>query len=413
MSNNQIIAFSIGIVIVVIVVIIIIFVSKEKFAPSRIGTNVQTIRTDTSPFNESMKDILKLKVANTLEQETQQKPVQDDVETIANQVEQIQQQTKQQIKQIAQQQPHIQQTIEDIAYQEQTTPEDILDRLNQNQTNQMVQQTVQQAVQQQAPLTQQQIKQSAQQSAQQQIQKIQQANKARPVQQTQQAQQAQQAQQTKENFFALGDRAYVDEQGDIGGSRIMTNGLLNQSYDEIKAAIQDNKPLKDNSTLGVSEGDGLETAYSAYKGIQEVQENDPTAVRSSKEMADIAKQISAAQNNSSSNILSRAGSSKAKIKMDPLGTVGVCDKYTTPERDRNHKIYSVAHAVYVPGFELDTNRINQELTSSPGWSKNFASNTISSISSVGSMEGAAKAAQQGGVVQTETFSSNLKNYVSY
>lgn len=401
MSNNQIIAFSIGIVIVVIVVIIIIFVSKEKFAPSRIGANVQTIRTDTSPFNESMKDILKLKVANTLEQETQQKPVQDDVETIANQVEQIQQQTKQQIKQIAQQQPHIQQTIEDIAYQEQTTPEDILDRLNQNQTNQMVQQTVQQAVQQQAPLTQQQIKQSAQQSAQQQIQKIQQAKQAQPVQQTQ---------QTKENFFALGDRAYVDEQGDIGGSRIMTNGLLNQSYDEIKAAIQDNKPLKDNSTLGVSEGDGLETAYSAYKGIQEVQENDPTAVRSSKEMADIAKQISAAQNNSSSNILSRAGSSKAKIKMDPLGTVGVCDKYTTPERDRNHKIYSVAHAVYVPGFELDTNRINQELTSSPGWSKNFASNTISSISSVGSMEGAAKAAQQGGVIQTETFSSNLKNY---
>lgn len=412
MSNNQIIAFSIGIVIVVIVVIIIIFVSKEKFAPSRIGANVQTIRTDTSPFNESMKDILKLKVANTLEQETQQKPVQDDVETIANQVEQIQQQTKQQIKQIAQQQPHIQQTIEDIAYQEQTTPEDILDRLNQNQTNQMVQQTVQQAVQQQAPLTQQQIKQSAQQSAQQQIQKIQQAKQAQAnkAQSVQQAQQVQQVQQTKENFFALGDRAYVDEQGDIGGSRIMTNGLLNQSYDEIKAAIQDNKPLKDNSTLGVSEGDGLETAYSAYKGIQEVQENDPTAVRSSKEMADIAKQISAAQNNSSSNILSRAGSSKAKIKMDPLGTVGVCDKYTTPERDRNHKIYSVAHAVYVPGFELDTNRINQELTSSPGWSKNFASNTISSISSVGSMEGAAKAAQQGGVIQTETFSSNLKNY---
>lgn len=409
MSNNQIIAFSIGIVIVVIVVIIIIFVSKEKFAPSRIGANVQTIRTDTSPFNESMKDILKLKVANTLEQETQQKPVQDDVETIANQVEQIQQQTKQQIKQIAQQQPHIQQTIEDIAYQEQTTPEDILDRLNQNQTNQMVQQTVQQAVQQQAPLTQQQIKQSAQQSAQQQIQKIQQAKQAQ-ANKAQSVQQVQQVQQTKENFFALGDRAYVDEQGDIGGSRIMTNGLLNQSYDEIKAAIQDNKPLKDNSTLGVSEGDGLETAYSAYKGIQEVQENDPTAVRSSKEMADIAKQISAAQNNSSSNILSRAGSSKAKIKMDPLGTVGVCDKYTTPERDRNHKIYSVAHAVYVPGFELDTNRINQELTSSPGWSKNFASNTISSISSVGSMEGAAKVAQQGGVVQTETFSSNLKNY---
>ena len=101
MSNNQIIAFSIGIVIVVIVVIIVIFVSKEKFAPSRIGANVQTIRTDTSPFNDSMKDVLKLKVANTLEQKTQQKPVQDDVEIITDQVNQIQQQTKQQIKQIA------------------------------------------------------------------------------------------------------------------------------------------------------------------------------------------------------------------------------------------------------------------------------------------------------------------------
>lgn len=376
MTNNAIIAFSIGVTVVVIIVIVAVLISKESFAPTRIGVTV--------PTDKTQRESLRAQVTETLEEELSEQPTEKQVQQTIKQVQQVQQSINEQLPEVAQ--------------QERINTQDLIDEMNSQpsqQLKQVIQQVAQQQVAQQSQLSKQQIKQVAQQQLRQHVQQI----------------QAQQPTQQKENFFALGDRAYVDEQGDIGGSRIMTNGLLNQPYEEIKAAIQDNKPLKDNSTLGVARGDDLETAYSAYKAIQDVQENDPTAVRSSKEMADIAKQISAAQNNASSNILTRAGSSKAKIKMDPLGTVGVCDQYTTPERDRNHKIYSVAHAVHVPGFEIDTNRINQELTASPGWSKNFATNTISAISTAGTMEGAAKQAQKGGIVQSESFSS--RSYVSY
>lgn len=214
------------------------------------------------------------------------------------------------------------------------------------------------------------------------------------------------SEENKEKFLALGDQAFIDNQGDISGSRILTNGLLNQPYEDIKKSIQEGKPLDDVSTLGVGKGDSFENAYNSWKDIQDIQEKEPVGVRSQKEMSDIAKQISSTQNNSESNIYTRAGSDKRKIVLDPLGTVGVCADYTTPERDRNHKIYSVAHAVHVPGFKMDTNRINQEFTESPGWSKNFSMNNADKVMATTNNN----ASGEQSVVQPESFNSFISYY---
>lgn len=214
------------------------------------------------------------------------------------------------------------------------------------------------------------------------------------------------SEENKEKFLALGDQAFIDKQGDISGSRILTNGLLNQPYEDIKKSIQEGKPLDDASTLGVGKGDSFENAYNSWKDIQDIQEKEPVGVRSQKEMSDIAKQISSTQNNSESNIYTRAGSDKRKIVLEPLGTVGVCADYTTPERDRNHKIYSVAHAVHVPGFKMDTNRINQEFTESPGWSKNFSMNDADKVVATANNN----ASGEQSVVQPESFNSFISYY---
>lgn len=372
-NNNSIIGFAIGVVIVVIIVAIVCLTTKESVEKFKWCINL--------PFGDDEETIEQVKQA--VKEKTGTEPTQEQAKKIVQKVKDVQKQSSTITTENA---------VNGLLVESEkalTDKKELTDDVKAN---------IQKIIDGVANLTKEQIDNVVKDYKDSQESK-------------QQSKQPQTTQQSKENFLALGDRAYIDAQGDIGGSRIMTNGMLNQPYDEIKASIQDNKPLKDNSALGVARGDDLESAYSAYKSILDIQENDPTAVRSTKEMADIAKQISATQNNSSSNILTRAGSSKAKIVMDPLGTVGVCDQYTTPERDRNHKIYSVAHAVHVPGFEIDTNRINQELTASPGWSKNFATTTISAISSAGAMEGAAKEAQQAGIVQSESFSS--RNYVSY
>ena len=59
------------------------------------------------------------------------------------------------------------------------------------------------------------------------------------------------------------------------------------------------------------------------KEIQTLQ-SDPTGVRSQEEMAKIHKQMNSVQANNGSCVFNRAGATKAKIKLEPMGTAGVC-----------------------------------------------------------------------------------------
>lgn len=197
----------------------------------------------------------------------------------------------------------------------------------------------------------------------------------------------------REHFFAMGEQGYVDKMGDIAGPRVMSNGMLNRPWEEIKQSVMDNTVLQDvGETVGAGRGNNFDDPYQAYKEVQDLQEMDDTGVRSPEELEKINKQINTQLDNNHNNLLSRGGSSKAKIKLDPLGTIGVMENAAAklPERERNHQIRAGAHAVLIPSYDISKNsdvysqftRDEQDQSRS-GWSKNFAPISNKIIASLG------------------------------
>jgi hypothetical protein len=166
----------------------------------------------------------------------------------------------------------------------------------------------------------------------------------------------------KEGFMMVNGPASVNEMGVISsGDGIFTDSTLKDDYKDIVKAVKDNHFYSDNSTIGVGEGDGMEAAYESMMQIQAL-DNGTTGVKDQEEMTKISKQINALNANNNSCIFNRAGTTKARIKLEPMGTAGVCQQYT-PERDRNHEIRMVANAIDVMGFDIDTNRIQDQFDS--------------------------------------------------
>lgn len=188
---------------------------------------------------------------------------------------------------------------------------------------------------------------------------------------------------TKETFFAIGaDGAKVTEQGTIVGPHIYTNGLLNQPWDEIVDAVKTGKDLGDKTVLGAGPGDKFEVAWGNHLAQEELVEGKEIGVKTPEEIAAIEKKISGVQNNNSSCLYTRGGSTKAKIILDPLGCRGVTDSYDTPERERNHKIFDGGSVVYVPGFNINISNLGKEMTyKGKGWGKDFAGNTVHEFTS--------------------------------
>lgn len=191
----------------------------------------------------------------------------------------------------------------------------------------------------------------------------------------------------KEHFFATNTRdAKVTPQGTIAAPRIFTNGMMDTSFDNVVKAIDNNQPLPCSGVVGAGKGNTFDTQYESWRTAQDNSNNDPTAVKNSEELEEISKQVSANLGNGQDCMLTRAGATKAKIVLEPLGTAGVMDEYKTPERDRNHKIRMVSYAIHIPGFELDTNRINDSCTSEGSWAKGFAPTATVNIAVAGSTQ---------------------------
>ena len=211
----------------------------------------------------------------------------------------------------------------------------------------------------------------------------------------------------RETFFMTNAKdAKVTPQGTIAAPRIFTDGHMNSSFENVCKAIDNNQPLPTNGVVGAGKGNNFETQFDAWRRVQESSTNDPTNVKSQKELEEISKQVSANLGSDSDCMLSRAGATKAKIVLEPLGTAGVMDEYKTPERDRNHKIRMVSYAVQIPAFELDTNRINDSCTSGGSWAKGLSPSTTMNIA-VGSSSNTEKSAIA--PTQTEQLATSFSN----
>lgn len=191
-------------------------------------------------------------------------------------------------------------------------------------------------------------------------------------------------QQNKETFVSTGGDAYVNRQGNITGTHVSSDMYSKVPYNELRNAVENNKPLPITEVVGAGRGDNFDLQFQTWRSTQEKEMNDPTSVKSMAEIEETSKSVSANLGNDSSCMLTRAGSSRAKIKYEPNGTIAVCSEYSTPERDKNHIIYTGSTLVDVPGYQMDTNRINDEITlGTSNLAKNFSPKNNKVISTAG------------------------------
>lgn len=215
-------------------------------------------------------------------------------------------------------------------------------------------------------------------------------------------------QQNKETFVSTGGDAYVNRQGNITGTHVSSDMYSKVPYSELRNAVENNKPLPISEVVGAGRGDNFDLQFQTWMANQEKEMSDPTSVKSMAEIEETSKSVSANLGNDSSCMLTRAGSSRAKIKYEPNGTIAVCSEYSTPERDKNHIIYTGSTLVDVPGYQMDTNRINDEITlGTSNLAKNFSPKNNKVISTAGGsvMDQTARGVTNT-EIPTETFSAS-------
>lgn len=210
----------------------------------------------------------------------------------------------------------------------------------------------------------------------------------------------------KETFLILDTNTSKVTPTAIVSDRIYTDGYIprNTSYDKIAAAIDNNTELKGDGVIGAGKGNNFNRQYEAQLEAETIN-NNPTSVKSQSELEQISKHMNTNIGSDSDCMLTRSGVNKGKIVLEPLGTAGVMDGYKQPERDRNHKIRMVSYAVHVPGFDIDTNRINDVCTDGASWAKGFSPSTTINIAVASGHNGEKSAIQPTHTEQTaKTFS---------
>jgi hypothetical protein len=186
---------------------------------------------------------------------------------------------------------------------------------------------------------------------------------------------------TSESFTTvLTKESRVTDGGDIVAPRIFTDGYSPNKIDLYKKAIMNGTEIDaevPKQELAVKLGDNFAGVFDKHVEFVNNKEGDGT-IKSNEELSELSKNIGV-HSNSSNFMMSRGGSGKAKLVLDPLGTAGVMDVDKLPERQKDHKIRMVSQMIHIPDFSIDSNNITEDITANRGWSKNLAPKTEQKI----------------------------------
>jgi hypothetical protein len=151
--------------------------------------------------------------------------------------------------------------------------------------------------------------------------------------------------------------------GAIKGPGIMTNGMSNKPWAEMAKEVAETGSTSDgNHVLGVSMGNQFDELYRNHTDIQDIDNRSAQGMQSIEDLTEISKKIASSANNANHNMFSRGGSHPTKLLLAPTEIRGVIDEEFLPERDKNRQIATVQSIIHIPGFNVNTERLGQNLS---------------------------------------------------
>ena len=183
---------------------------------------------------------------------------------------------------------------------------------------------------------------------------------------------------TQENFTSVVTKdSMIDEQGNIEGRALFTDGYSDRKFDDYVKAVQGNVALGEGEgCIGGTKGDYFGNAYDNAVEIMKLEGTGDAVVRSERDQKQISD-LMGEEHNRDSCIISRGGASRGKLYLAPLDTELVLDKDVTPERERSRDVRAVGTLIHAQAFDVDPNRLVQ--MDGKGWAKGFAPKSTGKI----------------------------------
>ena len=190
---------------------------------------------------------------------------------------------------------------------------------------------------------------------------------------------------TQENFTSVVTKdSMIDEQGNIEGRALFTDGYSDRSFNDYVKAVQGNVALGEGEgCIGGTKGDYFGNAYENAVEILKLEGTGDAVVRSERDQKQISELMNE-EHNRDSCIISRGGASRGKLYLAPLDTELVLDKDVTPERERSRDVRAVGTLIHAQAFDVDPNRLVQ--MDGKGWAKGFAPKSSGKIGMEGIQE---------------------------
>lgn len=190
---------------------------------------------------------------------------------------------------------------------------------------------------------------------------------------------------TQENFTSVVTKdSMIDEQGNIEGRALFTDGYSDRSFNDYVKAVQGNVALGEGEgCIGGTKGDYFGNAYDNSVEILKLEGTGDAVVRSERDQKQISELMNE-EHNRDSCIISRGGASKGKLYLAPLDTELVLDKDVTPERERSRDVRAVGTLIHAQAFDVDPNRLVQ--MDGKGWARGFAPKSSGKIGMEGIQE---------------------------
>lgn len=166
-----------------------------------------------------------------------------------------------------------------------------------------------------------------------------------------------------EQFIATPQKVTLAPTGAVIGNGILTNQMTSLTPTEITKQVNSNGYINDGSiSMGIGVGNGFDQPYSNQLDIQSIGAKAMGGYETNEQLKEITQKIVQTSNNNNNNLFTRAGDKPTKLYLAPNEVRCVIDEAYLPARDKNQQIASVGTVIPMQGYDLNVERIGEQLT---------------------------------------------------